>query len=229
MAAFSGTGVSVILAAYNEAAVIAAVISDLQRAGYRVVVVDDGSTDETANIAAKAGALVIEHPINLGQGAALQTGLDFALRAGAEIVVTFDADGQHRAADIAGLVEALSAQGADFALGSRFLGDSVNLPHSRRFLLKLATAFTRFTTGLSITDTHNGLRAMTRRGARSIQLRQNRMAHASEILHQIATSGLKYVEAPVTIEYSAYSLAKGQTLADSLFILVDLFARRLHR
>jgi hypothetical protein len=143
--------------------------------------------------------------------------------------VTFDADGQHRAADIAGLVEALSTQGADFVLGSRFLGDSVNLPSSRRFLLKAATAFTRLTTGLSITDTHNGLRAMTRRGARSIQLRQNRMAHASEILHQIATSGLKYVEAPVTIEYSAYSLAKGQTLADSLFILVDLFARRLHR
>src|ERR1700694_6027820 len=171
MAAFSGTGVSVILAAYNEAAVIAAVISDLQRAGYRVVVVDDGSTDETANIAAKAGALVIEHPINLGQGAALQTGLDFALRAGAEIVVTFDADGQHRAADIAGLVEALSAQGADFVLGSRFLGNSVNLPHPRRFLLKLATAFTRFTTGLSITATHNGLRAMTRRGAGRLPLR----------------------------------------------------------
>ncbi|MDQ2954465.1 MAG: glycosyltransferase family 2 protein [Pseudomonadota bacterium] len=229
MAAFPGTGVWVILAAYNEASVIAAVISDLQRAGYRVVVVDDGSSDETANVAAKTGAMVIEHPINLGQGAALQTGLDFALRAGAEIIVTFDADGQHRAADIAGLVEALSAQGADFVLGSRFLGDSVNLPRSRRFLLKAATAFTRLTTGLSITDTHNGLRAMTRRGARSIQLRQNRMAHASEILHQIAASGLKYVEAPVTIEYSAYSLAKGQTLADSLLILVDLFARRLHR
>jgi len=229
MAALSKAGVWVILAAYNEAAVIAAVISDLQRAGYRVGVVDDGSSDETADIAAKAGAWVIEHPINLGQGAALQTGLDFALRAGAEIIVTFDADGQHRAADIAALVDSLSAHGADFALGSRFLGDSVNLPRSRRFLLKAATTFTRLTTGLSITDTHNGLRAMTRRGARSIQLRQNRMAHASEILHQIAASGLNYVEAPVTIEYSAYSLAKGQTLADSLFILVDLFARRLHR
>ena len=229
MAVFSGTDVWVILGAYNEASVIAAVVADLRRAGYRVVMVDDGSSDQTADIAAKAGALVIEHPINLGQGAALQTGLDFALRAGAEIIVTFDADGQHRAADIAPLVEALSTQGADFALGSRFLGDSVNLPRSRRFLLKAATAFTRFTTGLAITDTHNGLRAMTQRGARAIQLRQNRMAHASEILHQIAASGLKYVEAPVTIEYSAYSLAKGQTLADSLFILVDLFARRLHR
>ena len=229
MAAFSGTDVWVILGAYNEASVIAAVVADLRRAAYRVVVVDDGSSDATADVAAKAGAFVIEHPINLGQGAALQTGLDFALRAGAKIIVTFDADGQHRAADIAPLVEALSAENADFALGSRFRGNSVNLPRTRRLLLKAATAFTRFTTGLAITDTHNGLRAMTQRGARCIQLRQNRMAHASEILHQIAASGLKYVEAPVTIEYSAYSLAKGQTLADSLFILVDLFARRLHR
>ena len=229
MAAFSGTDVWVILGAFNEASVIAAVVADLRRAAYRVVVVDDGSSDATADIAAKAGALVIEHPINLGQGAALQTGLDFALRAGAKIIVTFDADGQHRAADIAPLVEALAAENADFALGSRFRGNSVNLPRARRLLLKAATAFTRFTTGLAVTDTHNGLRAMTQRGARCIQLRQNRMAHASEILHQIAASGLKYVEAPVTIEYSAYSLAKGQTLGDSLFILVDLFARRLHR
>jgi hypothetical protein len=96
-------------------------------------------------------------------------------------------------------------------------------------LLKAATLFTRLTTGLRVTDTHNGLRAMTRRGASSINLRQNRMAHASEILHQIAASGLNYVEAPVRIEYSAYSLAKGQTLGDTLMILVDLFARRLHR
>ena len=96
-------------------------------------------------------------------------------------------------------------------------------------LLKAATCFTRLTTGLSVTDTHNGLRAMTRRGASRIRLRQNRMAHASEILHQIAESGLKYVEAPVTIEYSAYSLAEGQSLGDSLIILTDLFARRLHR
>ncbi len=96
-------------------------------------------------------------------------------------------------------------------------------------MLKAATLFTRLTTGLAVTDTHNGLRAMTRRGASRIKLRQNRMAHASEILHQIARSGLKFVEAPVTIEYSAYSLAKGQKLSDSLMILIDLLARRLHR
>jgi hypothetical protein len=92
-----------------------------------------------------------------------------------------------------------------------------------------ATTFTRLTTGLQLTDTHNGLRAMTRRGAAAIKLRQNRMAHASEFLSQIAGSGLRYVEQPVTIEYSAYSLAKGQNIGDAVLILLDLFARRLYR
>jgi glycosyltransferase involved in cell wall biosynthesis len=221
--------ICVVVAAYNEAKVIADVVTDVQSTGHRVVVVDDGSRDGTDETAARTGAIVIRHPINLGQGAALQTGLDFALMQGAEIVVTFDADGQHRAADIAGLIDALEKNGADFALGSRFLGSAIDLPPTRRALLRAATWFTRATTGLSITDSHNGLRAMTRRGAAHIHLRQNRMAHASEILDQIAVSGLKYVEAPVTIHYSAYSLAKGQSLFDALLIVLDLFARRLHR
>jgi glycosyltransferase involved in cell wall biosynthesis len=219
----------VVIAAYNEAKVIADVVADVRSTGHRVVVVDDGSRDGTGDIAARAGAVVIRHPINLGQGAALQTGIDFALMQGAEVVVTFDADGQHRAADVAGLVDALQQNGADFALGSRFLGSAIDLPPTRRALLRAATWFTRATTGLSITDSHNGLRAMSRRGAARIHLRQNRMAHASEILDQIAVSGLKYVETPVTIQYSAYSLAKGQSLFDALLIVLDLFARRLHR
>lgn len=219
----------VVIAAYNEARVIERVIADLRRRGYPVVVVDDGSADATAEIAEHAGAVVIRHPVNLGQGAALQTGIEFALVRGADFVVTFDADGQHRADDIMGLLKALTDNDADFALGSRFLGTSIDLPTSRRALLKAATLFTRLTTGMRVTDTHNGLRAMTRRGARRITLRQNRMAHASELLEQIARSGLRYVEVPVTIEYSAYSLAKGQKLSDSLAILVDLSAQRLHR
>ena len=193
----SSPNVWVVMAAYNEARVIADVVADVRTTGHRVVVVDDGSKDSTADVAAGAGAIVIKHPINLGQGA--------------------------------GLLDALARHGADYALGSRFRGSSVNLPPSRRALLRAATWFTRATTGLDITDSHNGLRAMTRRGASRIHLRQNRMAHASEILHQIATSGLKYVETPVTIHYSAYSLAKGQTLFDALLIILDLFARRLHR
>jgi glycosyltransferase involved in cell wall biosynthesis len=221
--------ISVVVAAYNEAKVIAGVVAGIVHAGYDVVVVDDGSSDRTRDLAAAAGAVVLRHPINLGQGAALQTGIEFALRQGADIIVTFDADGQHRIADAARLIVALSTHGAEFALGSRFLGGAVNQPLSRRILLRLATLFTRLATGLSVTDTHNGLRAMTRRGASVIKLRQNRMAHASEILHQIADSGLKFVEVPVTIEYSAYSLEKGQTMGDALVILTDLFARRLHR
>ena len=221
--------VFVVIAAYNEAAVIARVVGDVKRAGYRVVAVDDGSQDETAAVAHAAGAVVLKHPFNLGQGAALQTGIDYALTQQAEVIVTFDADGQHRVMDIARLVEALAAERADFVLGSRFLGHAPNLPPVRRLLLQAATLFTRLTTGLQLTDTHNGLRAMTRRGAAAIRLRQNRMAHASELLSQIGASGLRYVERPVTIEYTAYSLAKGQNMRDAVFILLDLFARRLYR
>src|SRR5262249_28459340 len=192
------------------------------------VVVDDGSADETAEVAARAGAEVLRHPINLGQGAALQTGIDYALLRGAGQVVTFDADGQHRADEIAVLLAALCAHDADFALGSRFRGTTVELPTLRRLMLRAATLFTRVTTGLEVTDAHNGLRAMTRRGAARIRLRQNRMAHASEILHQIAASGFRYVEVPVTIQYSRYSLAKGQRASEFVVILLDLFARRLH-
>jgi polyprenyl-phospho-N-acetylgalactosaminyl synthase len=229
MALPATSNVWVVMAAYNEAKVIADVVADVKSTGHRVVVVDDGSRDDTAERAAAAGAIVIRHPINLGQGAALQTALDFAVAQGADFIVTFDADGQHRADDIATLLQALTSRNSDFALGSRFLGSAVNMPLQRRLLLTAAVWFTRLTTGLRITDSHNGLRAMTRRGASAIHLRQNRMAHASEILHQIAASDLPYVETPVTIHYSTYSMAKGQTLFDALLIVLDLFARRLHR
>lgn len=217
----------VVMAAYNEGSQIRSVVSGVVREGYRVVVVDDGSDDDTARIAAMAGAQVITHPVNLGQGAALQTGIEYALRGGAEVIVTFDADGQHRTSDIKNLVQALTTYNADFALGSRFLGGTVGLKASRRMLLKAAILLTRLTSGLRLSDTYNGLRAMTRRGATKIQLSQNRMAHASEILHQIALSRLKYVEVPVVIEYTAYSMKKGQKLYDALPILSDLLTRKL--
>src|SRR5712691_6334769 len=221
--------VHVVIAAFNEATAIARVVTDVARAGYRVVVVDDGSADATADVARAAGATVVRHPFNLGQGAALQTGIEYALAHAAEFIVTFDADGQHRVSDISRLTDALVRERADFALGSRFLGHAPNLPPLRRVMLRAATLFTRLTTGLRVTDTHNGLRAMTRRGAAAIRLRQNRMAHASECLSQIGDSGLRYVERPVTIEYTAYSLAKGQNVRDAVLILLDLFARRLYR
>jgi len=219
----------VVIAAYNEGQVISDVIAGLRQTPHRIVVVDDGSADATADRAQIAGATVVRHPINLGQGASLQTGIEFALANGAEFIVTFDADGQHRTTDIAVMLEALRRNRADFALGSRFLGTELHVPALRRLVLRAATWFTRVTTGLRVSDAHNGLRAMTRRGAGVIRLRQNRMAHASEILDQIASSGLNYVEVPVTIDYSRYSMAKGQRSSELLIILLDLFARRLHQ
>jgi glycosyltransferase involved in cell wall biosynthesis len=219
----------VICAAFNEAATIAHVVGELRRGGYDVVVVDDGSIDDTQQIAAAAATVVVTHPINLGQGAALKTGIDCALSRGADILITFDADGQHRVSDIPRLIDALAREGADFALGSRFLDRSQRMPFGRRILLQAARLFTTLTTGLRLTDTHNGLRAFTRRGARALRLRQNRMAHASEVLADIAASRLRYVEVPVTIDYTAYSLAKGQRAGDAVTILLDLFARKLYR
>jgi glycosyltransferase involved in cell wall biosynthesis len=225
----SRASIWVVIAAYNEERAVGEVIAALASLEYRIVVVDDGSVDRTAEIVDNTTAMRIEHPINLGQGAALQTGIEFALSNGADFIVTFDADGQHQPSDIPRLIDALHRHGADFALGSRFLGTAQNIPWHRRILLRVATWFARKTTRLRLTDAHNGLRAMTRKGARRIHLHQNRMAHASEILHQIAISGLGYVEVPVTIRYSAYSLAKGQRTSAFVIILLDLFARGLRR
>jgi len=219
----------IVIAAFNEAAVIEPIVSDIVRRNYSVVLVDDGSQDKTGQIALAAGATVVTHPVNLGQGAALQTGMKFAIQQGAHAIVTFDADGQHRPSDIARLVDALEQTNADYVLGSRFLGSSRGMPLRRRLLLHAAIWFTRVVTGLRLTDTHNGLRAMSREGAQRISLRQNRMAHASELLQQIAASELPYIEVPVTIEYTRYSLAKGQGLADSVAILFDLSVQKLHR
>lgn len=218
----------VVVPAYNEGEAIAAVITAIVARFERIVVVDDGSSDATAQVAHRAGAHVLVHPVNLGQGAALQTGLDFCVREGAEFIVTFDADGQHDADDVPNMIAALEATGAQVALGSRFLaGSRTNAPRSRRMLLKAAALFTRVTTGLKVTDAHNGLRVLRRDAAGQIHLRQNRMAHASEILEQIARRKLSYVECPVTIRYTDYSRAKGQSGWDAIHILIDLALQRL--
>lgn len=220
----TASAIWVVIPVLNEADVLAGVISRVRIHGYRIVCVDDGSTDGSANLARDYGCDVIVHAFNLGQGAAIQTGIDYALQQGADIVCTLDADGQHDAGDLPRLVNALEENDVDFALGSRFLGEAVDMPPARRALLVAATMFTRFSTGLAVTDTHNGIRAMTRRAASAIQLRQDRMAHASELLAQIRDSGLAMVEVPVTVSYTPYSLGKGQTASSALRVLAELAA-----
>ena len=215
------------VAAYNEAPVIGGVVAELRSSFGHVVVVDDGSDDGTAARAREAGAIVLQHPLNRGQGAALQTGFDYCLARGARYVVTFDADGQHRTGDIAMLLEPLRSGRADFALGSRFKGTAVDMPLSRRWVLSMGVLFTRLVSGARLSDTHNGLRAFSRRALSQVQLTQDRMAHASELIDQIARSGLPYVEVPVTIHYTAYSRAKGQRMSASLKIMADYLSRRI--
>lgn len=217
-----------VIAAYNEGAVIADVIANTIKIFPNIAVVDDGSKDITAQAARGAGATVVSHPINLGQGAALQTGIDYALMQNAKIIVTFDADGQHRIEDAVAMINYLSEHQLDVVCGSRFLGvTSETLPLKRKLLLKLAALFTRVTTGIPVTDAHNGLRALSRKAALSIRITQNRMAHASEIISQIHEKSLTFAEIPVEIIYTQYSLAKGQKMSNSINILMDLFLGRI--
>lgn len=210
----------IVMPAYNEGSAIRATLLGLD--GYDVVVVDDGSRDDTAARARNAGATVVKHPINLGQGAALATGIRYALSRGATHVCTFDADGQHSVDTIETMLATLRETGADVALGSRFLGATIDMPLARRVLLKAAVAFTRVHAKLPVTDTHNGLRLFTRAAAECIRIRQPRMAHGSEILSEIARTGTRYVEVPTTIRYTDYSKAKGQHFFDSVKIVLDL-------
>ena len=219
----------VVIPAFNEGPVIDEVVMAVRALYHNVVVVDDCSGDDTGAEALKAGATVLRHPINLGQGAALQTGFRYALSRGADYIVTFDADGQHRPEDIGGLLDTQVKTGADVVLGSRFLGHAENIPRLRRIMLQLAIVFTRVTSGVKLTDAHNGLRLLTRRAAERIHIRQNRMAHASEIIDQIGALGLTVVEAPVTIVYTEYSLRKGQKLGNAFNILINLIVARLNK
>ncbi len=194
-----------------------------------VVVVDDGSLDATSDAARQAGAMVLRHIINRGQGAALETGKIFALKnLDAEIIVHFDADGQMEGQEIPTLLEPIIMGRADVVLGSRFLGkEAINMPWFRRLMLKVGTLFTMFFSGIRVTDSHNGFRALSRKAAQEIEITLDRMAHASEILDLIVAKRLRYVEVPVTIRYSITSLAKGQTTLKAMLSVFDMLKKRI--
>ncbi len=216
----------IVIPMFNEGEVIGDVITAVRARFANVVCVDDGSSDDCAERARAAGAHVVVHPINLGQGAALQTGLEYALsREGAQYFVTFDSDGQHRPEDAAVMVELLRSGEVDVVLGSRFLDGRTQVGALKRLVLKAAVRFSNFTSGMRLTDAHNGLRALNRAAVLLIQIRQNRMAHASEIIDKIGRSDLRWREVPVHIIYTDYSRSKGQSLLNSVNILTELLYR----
>lgn len=219
-------GVFTVIAAYNEAPVIRRVVEELRASYPNLVVVDDGSQDGTADKLNGSGAYVVRHKINRGQGAALQTGIEFALRRGAEIIVTFDADGQHCVEDIAAMVAPVRAGECDVVLGSRFLGSTEGLPFSRKLVLKAGVLFTQVVSGIRVTDTHNGFRVFSRAAAASLNIKMDRMAHASEILDQIKRNGLRFREVPVRIRYTDYTKQKGQSSWGAIKIATQFLLKK---
>ncbi len=218
----------VVIAAYNEEKKIFEVVSNLKKDSYKnIIVVDDGSKDKTFEQASVSKAKVLRHIINRGQGAALKTGIDFALENKADIIVTFDADGQHRVEDIPKLVQPILNNRVDVTLGSRFLNNDSNVPLIRKVFLKGGALIFRLFYGIKLTDSHNGFRALSRVAAQKINITQDRMEHASEIVEEITKQKLSYVEIPVNIKYTDYSLQHGQKNSNAFKILFKMIFHRL--
>jgi len=190
------------------------------------VCIDDGSTDNSAEVAEKAGAIVIRHPMNLGQGAALQTGIVYCrAQEDMEYVVTFDGDGQHRVEDVLDMLSYSRRRDLAIVFGSRFLDKRTKPGFKKKVVLKVAVLITRVVTGLQLTDAHNGLRVLRRDAVAHVNLIQDRMSHATEIVQQLAESKLPWREFPVEVLYTDYSRAKGQSILNSINILFDLIVR----
>ena len=207
----------IIIPCYNDAAFLERVINSVKPYG-QVVVVDDGSTDNSREIAQSPHPIVLKHRLNRGQGAALETGDLYALREGAEIVVHFDADGQHQAAEIPRLIEPILKGEANVVFGSRFLKSDDFTPFLKKWLiLKPAILFQNLLLGVKLTDAHNGFRALSRKALELIRITQDGMAHASEIVEKVKLNGLKYREVPVTVLYNDF----GQGFGGGLKILAD--------
>jgi len=230
--AIDTSGVWIIVPAFNEAQVIGDVVADLRSVFAHVVVVDDGSRDDTAGVALRAGAHVVPHPVNLGQGAAIQTGVEYARhRPAAELFATFDADGQHRVADVTAMLERISRGDADLVIGTRFAGSTTaRTPPLKRFILRTAASLSPSSRRLGLTDAHNGLRVFNRTVAEHLNLTMSGMSHAVEFIKLADENRWRVTEQPVEILYTEYSLSKGQPLLNGVNIVFDgLLRRRMRR
>ena len=217
-----------IIPAYNEATTLAEVIKHTKPFVDEIIVVNDGSTDRTLEIAQEAGVVVISHQINRGLGASIGTGFAAAIKMKADAVVTLDADGQHDPAEIQKFVEALNA-GADVVIGSRMLTGFVGMPWYRRLAQLLGNLTTFVLFGAWVTDSQSGYRAFTREALEKIQIRTNRMEVSSELIAEAKRHRLKLVEVPIKAIYTDYSLSKGQSFFVGLKTLCKLVFRRINQ
>lgn len=216
----------IVIPAFNEAGSIEKVIEDLFYYGYEnIVVVDDASNDKTSETVKTFNVFIIRHPVNMGPGAAIKTGIDFALLDGADIIVTFDADGQHLAKDIHDLVKPIILNKVDITLGNRFLNKTSKVPIFKKIILKAGALLMFLMYGILSSDSHNGLKAMSRSAALKIDIRSNGWEYCSEVIEEIMLKKIKYQEVPVTVKYTDYSIKKGQKIYNSFYILSKMFVK----
>ncbi|MGB7869788.1 MAG: glycosyltransferase family 2 protein [Mycobacterium sp.] len=216
----------IVVPAFNEAGMIGEVIADLRSVFSNVVCVDDGSGDDTGEVALRAGAHLVRHPVNLGQGAAIQTGIEYARRQpGAQVFATFDADGQHQVKDLVTMIDRLGTGDVDLVIGTRFGPGVSRPPLLKRVVLQTATRLSPRGRKLGLTDTNNGLRVFNKTVADGLDITMNGMSHATEFIMLIAENRWRVAEEPVEVLYTEYSQSKGQPLLNGVNIIFDGFLR----
>lgn len=222
--------VFVVIPAYNENTVIRSVIEGLLPFNYQLIIIDDGSENPLFPVIENLPVIFLRHPVNLGQGAALQTGIEYALSKKADYIVTFDADGQHNPGDIDNLLQPLLTKNYDITIGSRFMSATKsNMPQKRKFLLRFTRYINFLFTGLLLTDAYNGMRAMSGKAAEAIDIQETGMAHSTEILSKIRNRNLRFLEIPVNINYSSYSLKKGLTIWSGFRIFFEILLNKIFK
>lgn len=200
----------IVIPAYHEATVIGEVIRDIRSAGYgNIIVVDDGSTDDTSKQAKAAEAIVLRHKLNRGKGAATKTGIEAAKLLHADIIVTMDGDGQHDPEDIDRLVKPIRENRCDVALGTR-LKNPAGMPWYKIWHNRIGNIITWYLYGLYVTDSQSGFRAYSRHAAELINTRTDRYEYDSEVIREIYAYRLKYREIPIKVRYTEYSMGKIQ-------------------
>lgn len=219
--------VAIVIPTYNEGERLVETLSGVLEHFETVVVVDDGSRDKSFEWAKESGAYALRHVVNRGQGAALQTGVDFAVQElNADIVVHFDADGQMDVHEIKEIIKPIQNGEVEIVFGSRFLGKALNMPTTRKITLMLSRVFTKLVSGISLTDAHCGFRALSKNAAKRARFTLDRQAHASQIYDLVKIHSLTYKEVPVTIRYTDETLAKGMKFTDGFGVLKDFFKHK---
>jgi polyprenyl-phospho-N-acetylgalactosaminyl synthase len=221
---------AVIVPAYNEGQVIESVIGKLAEHIKTIIVIDDGSRDNTYEQLKKTNATILRHFTNVGYGGSLRTGYEYALKTKHAFIATFDADDQHNVHDLLRMHQYLSQHGdIDVVLGSRFIqnGRAVNIGTRKKLMLKMVAGASRFVHGLHITDTFTGIRMFRKQALKIIcaDLKTFGMVHGLEILSKIEGAQLRFIELPATVQYTEYSKKKGLTLFDSIEMICEFFIR----